>query len=94
MFKDPPKEFQRHINWFWETEGNWGKSVLCRYFVHQRGALVVQGQNKDILCGLAKWIEVNDEAPEIIIFDVPRVNAGHVSYQAIESILNGFCFSG
>jgi hypothetical protein len=94
LFLDEPDEFVRSINWFWESEGNWGKSVLCRYFIDERNALVVQGANKDILCGLASWIDKNGEAPEIVVFDVPRTNCGHVSYQAIESILNGFCFSG
>jgi len=93
-FAGEPPRFGRKIHWFWETKGNWGKSILCQYLIDERGALVVQGANKDILCGLAAWIAKNGEGPEVIVFDVPRTNKGHVSYQAIESLLNGFCFSG
>jgi hypothetical protein len=56
--------------------------------------MVVEGANNDILCGVAKHIEEHGDAPRIIIFDIPRVNEGGVSYQAIEKLKNGYFFSG
>lgn len=91
-YEDPL--FGRKVYWFWEPDGNWGKSVTCKYMIDQMDAMVVQGANKDILCGVTKWIEDKGCAPPIIIFDVPRVAKGHVSYQAIEALKNGFFFSG
>lgn len=86
--------FGRKVYWFWESTGGWGKSILCKYMIDQMGAFVVQGKNNDILYGITKYIEDNEECPPIVIFDIPRVNDNHVSYQAIESLKNGFFFSG
>lgn len=84
----------RKIYWFWETEGNWGKSFLCLHLVDFCGALVVQGKNNDILCGVREYIEKNGFCPRLIVFDVPRCNENHVSYSAIESIKGGLFYSG
>lgn len=92
--EDEDPVFGREIHWYWERTGGWGKSILCKYLVDQMGALVVQGASKDVLCGIARWIEKNDEAPRMVVFDIPRVNQGHVSYQAMEAIKNGCFFSG
>lgn len=92
--KDEDPLFGRNIHWFWETQGKWGKSILCTYMIDFMGAMEVSGASADILCGVAKWIENNEECPPIIIFDIPRCNQGHVSYQAIEKIKDGKFFSG
>lgn len=94
FLEDEDPLFGRKVYWFWEGDGCWGKSILCKYFLDQCGAMVVEGANNDILCGVSKWIEEKGEAPRIIIFDIPRVNAGGVSYQAIEKLKNGYFFSG
>lgn len=84
----------RKIYWFWEKTGNWGKSFLCLHLIDYCGACVVQGKNNDILFGVKDYFDKNGEIPRLIIFDVPRCNQNHVSYQAIESIKNGFFYSG
>lgn len=94
FIEDEDPLFGRKVYWYWEKFGKWGKSIVCKYMVDCMGAMVVQGGNNDILCGVTRWIEEHGEAPRIIIFDIPRVNCGHVSYQAIESIKNGMFFSG
>lgn len=86
--------FGRKVYWFWENDGNWGKSFTALYMVDQMNAILVSGANNDILCGVQKYIETHGNAPGIIIFDIPRVNKEHVSYQAIESLKNGCFFSG
>jgi len=85
--------FGRKINWFYDYDGGIGKSILCKYFVDQRGALLLGGANKDCLFGLYEYIKINKEAPEVIIFDIPRVNKGAISYQALEQIKNGMFFN-
>lgn len=86
--------FGRKIFWYWEDQGNWGKSILATYMIDQMGAFEVSGANSDILCGVQRMIENSGKCPPIIIFDIPRVNNNHVSYQAIEQIKNGKFFSG
>lgn len=83
----------RKVYWYWEETGGVGKSVLCKYLVDNAGALVVMGKNGDILYGISRYIEVNGEAPRMVVVDIPRTNDGHVSFQAIESVKNGFFFS-
>ncbi|AXH75935.1 MAG: replication protein [Cressdnaviricota sp.] len=85
--------FGRKINWFYDFDGGIGKSILCKYLVDQRGALLLGGANKDCLFGLFEFIKINKEAPEIVIFDIPRVNKGAISYQALEQIKNGMFFN-
>lgn len=90
-FEDPL--FGREIHWYWEEKGGWGKSILCKYMVHQMGALLLGGANKDALYGVASWVTKFGEGPPIIIFDIPRVNAGAVSYQSLEYIKNGVFYN-
>ncbi len=84
--------FGRTIDWYYETNGGWGKSILTKYMVDRMGALLIQGANKDCLHTVASYVEKNECGPKIIIFDIPRCNAGAISYQAIESLKNG-CFN-
>lgn len=85
--------FSRDIWWFWEPNGNVGKTIMSMYFCDQRGGLVVSGKAHDIFCGVAKEV-AELRTPELIIFDVPRSSKGYVSYQAIEKIKDGIFYSG
>lgn len=95
MFEEPEDPlYGRKVYWFWEVQGSWGKSFLCKYMVDNMGAYVVSGKNKDVLSTIAAVVQKTGGCPPIIIFDVPRVNEGHVSYQAMEGIKNGLFYSG
>ncbi len=84
-------KFGREIHWYWEEEGGWGKSILCKYMVDQMGAILLGGANKDALYGIAGMVKEHGFCPPIVIFDIPRVNKGGISYQTLEYIKNG-CF--
>jgi len=84
--------FSRDIWWFWEPEGNVGKTIMSMYFTDQRGALVVGGNAGDIFCGVARECEAKRE-PEVVIFDIPRSSRGYVSYKAIEKVKDGIFYS-
>ncbi len=95
LFREPENAlFGRKVYWYWEERGGWGKSFLCKYMVDQMGAYVVAGKGIDVLSTIAKKVDKDGGGPPIIIFDVPRVNEGHVSYQAMEGIKNGLFYSG
>lgn len=83
----------RSVLWFWEEEGNWGKSYITRYFIDNLDAFVVSGKGTDILYGLFAYIQTNGYCPPIVILDIPRSIMGRVSYGAIESIKNGYFFN-
>lgn len=93
-YKEPADMFCRKINWYWDPHGNIGKSVLCKYFVDQRGAIILSGKGNDCLYALQQYVEKNGEGPEIIIMDIPRCIVEYISYNAIESAKNGCFFSG
>lgn len=95
LFKeDEDPLFGRLVYWFYEIDGNWGKSICCKYMIDCMGALVVQGKNNDILHGLKDYYDNHGVIPRLVVFDIPRCNENHVSYQAIESVKNGFFYSG
>lgn len=78
----------RTIHWFWEPNGNIGKSSLVKYLCFKHEAQVCAGKASDMKCQIASL----SEPPEIVIFDVPRSNLDYISYTGIEEIKNG-CFS-
>jgi len=93
MKKEHPL-FGRKIHWFWEPQGNWGKSALATYMIDQMNAMEVSGKGADVLCGISTRIKETGQCPPIIIYDVPRSQAQYVSYASIEKIKDGKFFSG
>lgn len=87
--------FGRKIYWFYETQGNWGKSILTTYMIDQLEATEVSGKGADVLCGIATLVEKHGECPPIVIYDIPRsIGPEYVSYTSIEKIKDGKFFSG
>jgi len=77
----------RTINWFWEDEGNCGKSAFTKYMVVKKGACFVNGgAEKDIMNLI---FNTDMDSCEVVIFDIPRAKLGHVSYSSLENIKNG-----
>lgn len=82
----------RYIKWFWEKEGNVGKSALVKYFCHHNEAIICSGKASDMKYLIAKYILNRGTPPKLVIFDVPRSNLQYISYTGIEEIKNG-CFA-
>lgn len=80
----------RKIYWFWEPEGNTGKSCFAKHLCLKHGAVIASGKGADIKYCVAQLHEERDV--KIIIMDVPRVSKDFISYQAIEEIKNGLFF--
>lgn len=83
----------RSIFWYYDKEGNKGKTQLAKYICSKKKALFVSGKASDIKCAVAKWLEEMGEL-EVCIFGFPRSLEHFVSYEAIESIKDGIFFSG
>lgn len=87
---EPPDD--RSIYWFWEPDGNVGKTALCKHLVLTKDAAYVSGAAKDILYAVGVQLAERG-APRIVIFDIPRSVEGRISWQSIEQIKNGLAFS-
>lgn len=87
----------RSIYWYWEPEGNVGKSFLVKYLCVKYDALMVFGKAADIKHAVAtneivrEKLETYDE-PLIVIMNVPR--HASVDYKALEQVKDGLFFTG
>lgn len=79
----------RKIYWYWENEGQCGKSRLAKHLHMKFNAFVTGGKCADVMCGLAQ----RKEPPEIVVWDMPRSVEQSISYHAIEQIKNGLVYS-
>nr|WAE43936.1 MAG: replication associated protein [Cressdnaviricota sp.] len=81
---------KRTIYWFWEPNGNVGKSTLCKYLVVKHDALMLTGKSNDMYHMISKFPNKRN----LIICDIPRTSMNYINYAAIEQIKNGLIFSG
>lgn len=84
------KPDKRTIHWFWEPNGNVGKTTLCKWLVVKRDALMLTGKSADMFHMLAKY----PKKRKVIVVDVPRSSLEYINYGAIEMVKNGLVFSG
>lgn len=85
----------RRVYWFWEPEGNSGKSFLMRYLYLQYECIVGGGKQADVFHQVAKRFENGaSKPPTLILLDIPRSSQKYCSYAAIEALKNGFVNSG
>lgn len=83
---------ERKVYWFWDPNGNTGKSCLAKHIRMWYKCAVIGGTAKDCFCSLKMRLEVDDI--KVVIFDLSRSQMNRVSYNAIEQIKNGMFFSG
>lgn len=78
----------RKIYWYWEAEGNAGKTSLAKHIcLTDEQAIYVCGSANHIKYAVANC----KEPPRIVLWDIPR--NGKVDYGAVEQIKNGIFFS-
>lgn len=84
----------RTINWYYEQEGNKGKSYLAKYLYLIYNTIIADGKKDNIFHQIKTMITEENIEPELVILDIPRCNEGYVNYGAIEEIKNGLILSG
>lgn len=77
----------RKIFWFWESNGNIGKSAFIKYMIVKHKALLCQGGKHSDIINLV--FNTDMDTCNTLFFDIPRAHKGHISYSAIECIKNG-----
>lgn len=80
----------RAIHWYWETEGNIGKTSLAKYICLKYNAVYLNGSASDMKFAVSKW---KNKSKLVCVFDFPRTQEGRISYSGIEQIKNGIFFS-
>lgn len=85
---------QRSIMWYWEPEGNVGKTVLAKHIcIKNPDAIYVSGKAQDVKYAVAQRVAAG-KPPRIVIYGVPRTYEEYVSYAALEEVKDGIFFSG
>lgn len=87
IIKQEPDD--RTIHWFWEPDGNVGKSQMTKYLVVKHNAIICTGKSADIFHVLTKHKNI-----ALVIVDCPRSQQDFINYGAIEQVKNGLVFSG
>lgn len=87
------KPDDRKIHWFYDYQGNTGKTALAKHLVIHQNALYVNGKASDVKCAVAAHVELGKEI-KTVIWGIPRSQEKYVSYAAIEEVKDGLFFSG
>lgn len=86
----------RTIHWYYEREGNKGKSFLAKYLVLKYDAIISDGKKDNVFNQVKLWLDTHEqtEDPKLIILDCPRYNKEHINYGVLEQLKNGMIYSG
>lgn len=84
---------ERKIHWFWEPDGNTGKSFLCKFLVAEFNAIICDGKKDNIFNQIKNAMD-NEIEPKLVVLDIPRHNRNFVNFSVIEQIKNGCLYSG
>lgn len=81
----------RKIWWFWEPDGNSGKSYLMKWLAIQyKHCVIGSGKCGDIFHQITKAMDADPLAwPRLVLFDIPRCSKDYVSWKAMEALKNG-----
>ncbi len=85
----------RDVHYFYEKNGNVGKSFLCKYLCLKYNAILADGKKSDVFNQVKVWDENNPEEDiKLVLIDIPRSGYNNFSYKAIEALKTGMLYSG
>lgn len=90
MIARPPEK--RVIHWYWEPDGNMGKSEFVKHvLINYPDVLLVGGKARDAKNSVVNHTKKKGRWPEIIFWDIVRKpdSQEYISWEALESIKNG-----
>lgn len=88
------KPSTRKVHWFWESEGNRGKSFLTKYIDWKYNAIIANGKQADVFNQYKSYLDTEGKQPTIAIIDIPRSHKDFVCYSTLEKIKDGLIYSG
>lgn len=83
---------KRKIYWFWEPNGNFGKTSLAFHWCLEGNSLYVSGKSADVKYGVAQWV-MSGKPLHAVIFGVPRSKENKVDYEALEEVKDRIFYS-
>lgn len=86
------KPDKRKVYWYWEENGNIGKTFLAKYLDWKYDAIIANGKQGDVFHAYAQYLEKNQ--PKVSIIDIPRSHKEYVCYSTMEKIKDGLVHSG
>lgn len=82
-----PCDNDRVINWYYDENGNAGKTVLAKFLTTNHGALFLSNQKSaDVAC-------IYDGHP-IVCFNFSRTTCDRINYEIMENLKDGILMSG
>lgn len=102
ILEEDPLLNRRTIHWFWEPNGEMGKTDFCIWacgtaFKNGEASEIIKvgGKADDIKAAIIDHQEKHGEWPTKILVDIPRETLQHkLSYGGLEEIKSGLFFSG
>lgn len=96
LIEDWCDEEDRTIHWYWEPDGNVGKSALVKHLLlkYPNEILIAGGKGNDIRNLVKTHIVDEEKELRAMLFDIARSVEDFVSYEAIEQVKNGCLYSG
>lgn len=85
----------RRIYWYWSQYGGLGKTTFAKtIYDNQSLVAVVGGKKNDMLNGIVAFHERQKDWPRTVVVNVSNSCGDKVSYDGLESIKDGFFYSG
>lgn len=88
------KPDERKVYWFYEENGNHGKSFLAKYLDWKHNAIIANGKQSDVFNQYSSFLEEFKTQPSLAIIDIPRSHKEYVCYSTLEKIKDGLVYSG
>ena len=86
---------ERKIDWFWEPDGNKGKTIFCKWaYLKYEGVVILSGKAHDMKHAIVSYYEKTQMLPKTILINVPRSTVDYLSYTGLEEIKDMFFYSG
>ena len=87
---------KRTIHWYYDLQGNIGKTTFAKYLTLNFGAVPLGGKAADCRNGIVQYAKTNKgNTPEVVVVNIPRsFKKKYVSYEAFENIKDMYFFSG
>lgn len=86
----------RTIHWYWEEQGNVGKTFLIKYLVLKYNAIVCEGKTTDVFNQINTVLKESEDKADIrlVVCNVPRTMSDYINYRALEECKDGLMYSG